>query len=208
MKKRNLAIVIYEDAEVLDFAGPFEVFAVTDERNGGAYFDVSLVAEQGTAVRAVNGMLVVPNYAIANAPPPDIVVIAGGAGSRKAIENVTLLSWLKSAVDQAEIVMSVCSGARLLAVLGLLDDQEVTTHHEVLGHLAELAPNAMLRPNARFTDNGKIVTTGGITAGIDASFHLVARLHGLDVARDTANYMEYDWTPEHTYGRTTVSQHD
>ena len=196
MSKRNLAILIYDDAEVLDFAGPFEVFSVTAELNNYRHFNVYIVAESQEPVRAINGMRVVPDFSINTAPPADILVIAGGSGSRQAMLRKPLLDWLTTAVDQTEITMSVCSGARLLAVIGELNGLEVTTHHQVFDHLAELAPEATLCPGRRFVDTGKIITTGGISAGIDASFHVVSRLLGDNLALKTAEYMEYDWTPE------------
>lgn len=200
--KRRVAILIFEDAEVLDFAGPFEVFSVASELHGDALFDVQPVASTPAPLRAVNGMVVLPNATFAEASAPDILVIVGGAGTRRAMTDPNLLDWVEKTATQAEVVMSVCSGTRILAVLGMLDDLEITTHHQVVEHVAELAPKAKLRRGERFVDTGRIVTTGGISAGIDGSFHLVARLAGADVAKATAAYMEYRWVPERTY-RTT-----
>lgn len=197
--KRKVAILVFDDAEVLDFSGPFEVFAVASELHDHKLFDVFLVADTDRSIRAVNGLRVVPDYTVSNAPAADVVVIAGGAGSRQAMRNTQLLTWLERAVTQAEVIMSVCSGARLLAALGAFDGLKVTTHHEVLDHIRALAPKAEICPRQRFTDNGKIITTGGISAGIDGSFHVVARLQGLSVAENTARYMEYNWAADHTY---------
>lgn len=195
MDKRQVATLIYDDAEVLDFAGPFEVFSVTAELAGGRHFDVSIVGEEARIVRAVGGLQVLPHHALVDAPRPDVLVVSGGDGSRRAMTSEPLLGWLAGAAASAEVVLSVCSGSRLLARLGLLDGLEVTTHHEVFEHLRELAPRANLRPDRRVTDNGRIVTTGGISAGIDGAFHVVARLLGTDTALATARYMEYDWEP-------------
>lgn len=197
--KRRVAILIFEDAEVLDFAGPFEVFSVASELHRDALFDVQLVAATRAPLRAINGMMVLPNASFAEAGDPDILIIAGGAGTRRAMADPDLLAWVEKAAIRAEVVMSVCSGARILAALGMLDDLEVTTHHQVLDHIAELAPKAKLRRGERFVDTGHVVTTGGISAGIDGSFHLVARLAGAEVASATAGYMEYRWMPEQTY---------
>lgn len=190
--ERAVAILIYDEAEVLDFAGPFEVFSVTAELNGYEPFEVFLVAEDDRAVRAVNGLRVLPDYTFESSPSPDVLVVAGGAGSRREMENAPLLEWVKRTAADAEVVLSVCSGARILARAGLLDGLPATTHHEVLDHLRELAPTAEIRAGERFVDTGRIVTTGGISAGIDGSFHVVERLLGPDVARRTAEYMEYD----------------
>ncbi len=141
----------------------------------------------------MNGLRVLPDYTTANCPQPDILIVAGGAGSRQQMENGPLVRWVQRSAERAEIVMSICSGARILARAGLLDSVPATTHHEVLDHLRDLAPDAEIRSGERFVDAGRIVTTGGISAGIDGSFHVVERLLGPDVARRTAEYMEYDW---------------
>jgi len=194
--RRTVAILIYDDVEVLDFAGPFEVFAVADELHDHRLFDVALVAAREDIVHAVNGMRVVPNRTLAQCSRPDVVVIAGGTGSRRAMHDPAVLDWVREAARHATVVMSVCSGARILARLGLLDGLEATTHHQVFDHLAELAPKARLRRGLRFIDTGRIPTTAGIAAGIDGSLHVVARLAGLEAARRTAEYMEYPWTPD------------
>ncbi len=199
--KREVAILVFEDAEVLDFSGPFEVFAVTSELNDDRLFDVNLVARDRNPVRSINGMQVLPNRSCAEMPAPQVLVIAGGSGSRRAMHDPDLLAWTAQAVRSAEVVLSVCSGSRLLAALGLLAGKPFTTHHQVFDHLLEIEPTAQPVREARFVDTGRIITTGGISAGIDGAFHVVARLHGADVAERTAGYMEYRWTPQQDYPR-------
>lgn len=196
MVKRNVAIFIFDEVEVLDFAGPFEVFSVTSELNNYDIFNVYTVAEKPGAITTVNGLSVNPKYTFADCPQPDLVIIPGGVGSRAAATNEHVLDWVKACFERAEMVLSVCSGARILATSGLLDGLEVTTHHEVIDHLRELAPKAMVRENVRFIDNGRILTSAGISAGIDLSFHVVCKLAGKAIAAKTARYMEYDWQPE------------
>ena len=193
MTKRTVAILIYDDVEVLDLAGPFEVFAVASELNDWAPFDVYTVAEREGPVRAVNGLRVIADYALDDAPKPDVLVVPGGAGSRRAMDEEAIVTWVRQSADQAEVVLCVCSGARILARAGLLDGLPVATHHLVEDHLRELAPAADVRTGERVIDTGRIVTTGGISAGIDGSFHVVARLLGDAAARATAEYMEYAW---------------
>lgn len=200
--KRSVAILVYEGAEVLDFSGPFEVFAVTSELNDHALFDVSIMAATLAPVRSVNGMLVTPNKTYVDLPNPHILVLAGGSGSRKAMLDPNLLAWTREAARTAEVILSICSGARILGVLGMLANREVTTHHQVFEHLQEIEPTARLNRNARFVDTGKIITTGGISAGIDGSFHVVARLLGKAIAEKSAAYMEYSWAPTMTYGQS------
>ncbi|MDJ0570061.1 MAG: DJ-1/PfpI family protein [Pleurocapsa sp. MO_192.B19] len=193
MNKRNLAILIFDDVEVLDFAGPFEVFAVTSELNNYEPFNVFLVAETQRTFKAVNGLQVVPNYEISNCPNPDILVVPGGVGTRTQMNNQRLITWIQQVSDRAELVMSICTGARLLAKAGLLDGLEITTHHEAYDELRQIVPTAIVNERKRYIDQGKILTTGGISAGIDGSLYVVDQLLGREIARKTAIYMEYDW---------------
>lgn len=190
--KRKVALLLFADVEVLDFAGPFEVFAVTDELRGHDTFQVYTVAEAATPIRAKNGLTVVPDFTLVEAPKPDVLIVPGGSGTRALLGRPAVLNWIQQEATSAEIVMSVCSGALVLAKIGLLDGLAATTHHEVMPFLAQLAPRSLLKPEERFTDNGKICTSAGISAGIDLSLHLVERLLGKDVANTTANYMEYE----------------
>lgn len=193
MTKRNIAIFIFDDVEVLDFAGPFEVFSVTSELNNYEPFNVYTLAEKPGAVTTVNGLSVNPKYCFLDCPRPDIFIIPGGVGSRAAAHSIHVLEWVKASFEQAEITFSICSGARILARCGLLGGLEATTHHEVIEELRELAPTAIVRENVRFIDHGRIMTSAGISAGIDLSLHVVSKLLGEAIARKTARYMEYDW---------------
>lgn len=191
----TLAILLFDDVEVLDFAGPFEVFSVTAGFLEGRTLEVSTVAESHGEIRALGGLTVRPDRTTTETPPPNVLVVPGGDGTRREMDNRDLVAWVKDVHDSADVILSVCSGARILARAGLLDGLPVTTHHQVIGHLRELAPRARVKPGVRYIDAGRIVTSGGISAGIDASFHVVTRLFGRDVARAAANYMEYDWRP-------------
>jgi transcriptional regulator GlxA family with amidase domain len=192
--RKNVAILIFDDVEVLDFAGPFEVFAVTDELLQHDAFNVFTLAESPGTVRARNGLKVVPTHTLENCPLPHVLVIPGGFGTRALFGKPALLEWLRLRAKLAEVVLSVCTGALVLARAGLLDGLRVTTHHERLELLRNLAPGATVDPSARFHDNGKIVTAAGISAGIDASLHVVRRLCGPRVAEATVEYMEYEGT--------------
>jgi len=192
--KKNVGIYLFNDAEVLDFAGPFEVFSVSSELQNHSLFNVFTFAEKSGIVKAVNGLQVKPDYDFSNCPDIDILCIPGGDGSKAVIANATVISFLSSKVATADIAFSVCSGARVLAKLGLLDGLNYTTHHQVMPDLQKLAPTAQLDKNARFTDNGKILSAGGISAGIDLSLYLVEKLCGKQVSDTTRIYMEYgDW---------------
>ena len=191
-KRRNIGILIFDDAEVLDFAGPFEVFSVTSELNNYEPFDVFTVGEKLAPIRAINGLSVNPTYDFSNCPNIDILIIAGGSGSRKLMENKNVLDWIDKVHKETEFTVSICSGSRLLGVLGLLNDQPYCTHHQVYEDMKEIVPSGKPQLKQRFINTGKIYTSGGISAGIDLSFHLVEKLLGEKVANETATYMEYN----------------
>jgi transcriptional regulator GlxA family with amidase domain len=195
-RSRSVGILVFDGVEVLDFAGPFEVFSVTDELNGGGVFDVATVAAREGVVRTIGGLQVVPSRTLEATDPPDVLVVPGGDGTRREMEDPAVIRWVRAAAETGEIVMSVCSGARILARAGLLSGLRVTTHHQVLDDIRELAPDATVEPSPRFIDTGRIITTGGISAGIDGALHVVSRLLGREQARRTAEYMEYGWREE------------
>jgi transcriptional regulator GlxA family with amidase domain len=195
-RKRRVAILIFDDVEVLDFAGPFEVFGVTGGREHATTpFEVFTVAERGGPIRARNGLTVTPHVSAAGCPGVDVLVVPGGYGTRREMHNAALIDWIRARAAEAEIVLSVCTGALLLGRAGLLDGLEATTHHGALDLLAETAPRAVVRRDRRVIDNGHVITAAGISAGIDAALYVVARLLGEARARETAAYMEYDWRP-------------
>ncbi|MEM9076966.1 MAG: DJ-1/PfpI family protein [Bacteroidota bacterium] len=192
-KKRNVGILIFDNAEVLDFAGPFEVFSVTSELNNFELFEVFTVSENLEPIIAVNGLSVNPKFDFNTCPDIDILIIAGGNGTRKMMENKNVLNWIDRVHQKTEFSLSICSGARLLGKLGLLDHQPYCTHHLVYDDLEELVPTGNPQREKRYVGAGKIYTSGGISAGIDLSFQMVERLLGEKTAQQTADYMEYDW---------------
>ena len=189
--RRTVAILLFDEIEVLDFAGPFEVFAVTDELADYSLFRVVTVAPQKRAIRARNGLSVNPDHSFADCPRPDLLVVPGGLGTRALLKAQPVLDWINAINATAEIVASVCTGSIVLGRAGLLDGLKATTHHECFDLLREHAPRTTVVETDRFLDNGRILTAAGISAGIDMSLHLVARLHGAKVAEKTARYMEY-----------------
>ncbi|NQX85323.1 MAG: DJ-1/PfpI family protein [Flavobacteriaceae bacterium] len=191
-EKRNIRILIFDNAEVLDFAGPFEVFSVTSELNNFEPFDVFTVGENLTPICTVNGLSVNPKYNLSNCPRIDVLIIAGGSGIRKLMKNKKVLDWIYKVHQISELTTSICSGARLLGVLGLLDDKPYCTHHEVYEHMKEIVPTGKPQQEQRFVNTGRIYTSGGISAGIDLSFHIVEKLLGKKTSTQTATYMEYD----------------
>lgn len=193
MPQRHLAIFVFDDVEVLDFAGPFEVFSVTQWQQEVKPFQVSLVAEKSGPVLARNGFSVNPHYTYENLPAADLILIPGGFGTRREMHNPVVLDWVKRQATQVELVLSVCTGSMVLGAAGLLDGLSATTHHLRYDLLRQTAPRCQVKDQQRVVDAGKVITSGGIAAGIDMSFHVVARLLGADVALETAEYMEYPW---------------
>ena len=191
--KFNVAIFLYPGVELLDFAGPGEVFASSPG------FKVYTVSVDGNEILSQSFVTVKPQYSIANAPETDIVVLPGGATSN-INNNSELLAWVNKIIGNGGNAMSVCTGAGILAKAGLLKDLNVTTHHGFLETLQQMSPTSKVLEQTRFVDNGNIITTAGVSAGIDGALHLVARLNGTDVADATAWYMEYQkW--DHSDGK-------
>lgn len=196
MKQRNVAMLIFEDIEVLDFAGPFEVFNVTAELNDPAPFNVFTVAESAAPVKTRGKLNINPNYSIYGMPPADILIVPGGAGTRPLLKKPQMLDWLREQYGQVEWLLSVCTGALVLGQAGLLDGLPATSHHDSFDELRRAAPTCQIVMDRRYVDNGKIVTAGGISAGIDASLYLVRQMLGDQVLRKTLSVMEYYWTAE------------
>lgn len=192
----NLAILIFDEVEVLDFCGPYEVFSIAGRRNNLKPFEVYTVAEKSGPVIARNNFSINPSYTLEDCPPPDIILIPGGYGTRKEMNNPVIIDWVKKNYDKVELVLSVCTGSLILAKAGLLDGLTITTHHLVLEQLQELAPNSKIDSTKRFIDNGKIIIAAGVSAGIDMSLYVVGRLMGEEFAKEAAKYIEYDWKKE------------
>ncbi len=193
---RTLAILIFDHVEVLDFCGPFEVFSVASRFTHPPAFAVLAVAESADPVVTRGGLSVNPHQRLADCPQPDVLLVPGGQGTRKEIRNVALIDWIRQASTKAELVLSVCTGALLLAKAGLLDGLEATTHHGAIDLLRQTAPTTEVHADRRLVDNGRVICSAGIAAGIDMSLHVVRRLLGQEIAVKTARQMEYPWSGE------------
>jgi transcriptional regulator GlxA family with amidase domain len=188
---KHIGIFSFNDMELMDFAGPYEVFTAVNEVSEFTHCRVYTISETGSTIKTINGLQVLSDFSTDNCPQPDILIIPGGNGTRQLVNNLSIIQWIKKSAEKAEIVFSVCSGARLLAKAGLLDGLEFTTHHLVYEDVAQLAPSAKLKKERRFTDNGNVMTAGGITAGIDLSLYIIEKLFGQPTARKVKVYMEY-----------------
>jgi len=197
---RNVAMVLYEGVELLDFAGPGEVFAAASRiasvpGSADPSFNVYTVASSKSPIVSQGFLRVMPEYSIEDAPHPDILVLPGGS-SAKLSDDARFMTWVKKAIEGAEVSFSVCTGAFVLAKAGALDGKNATTWFGATEKLRQMVPKATVLDGRRFIDEGRIVTTAGVSAGIDGALHLVARLAGRAVADQTARYMEYHWVPE------------
>lgn len=198
--RTSVGILVFEDVEVLDFCGPFEALSVAtalgETDDAAQLFDVSIIAQTAEVVSCRNGLRVVPDYTIETHPPLDIVVIPGGRGTRRERKNPVILDWVARQATTAQLTTSVCTGAFLLAAVGLLEGKSATTHWGSIDWLRDNHPNVTVRDDVRWVDEGAIVTSAGVSAGIDMAIHLIDRLHGRAVAEQTARHMEYVWNSE------------
>ena len=197
---RNVAILVFDDVELLDFCGPYEVFSVAAGRGDSPAFRVYTVAAEEGLVRTRNGPEFQPEFGLEDCPPADLLVIPGGQGTRPLLRDAALLAWIRTQSTRCELTLSVCTGSLLLARAGLLKGLSATTHWGSLELLATLAPDTEVPGDRRYVDNGRIITSAGISAGIDMALHVVERLLGEEHAAVTARHMEYEYWPQ---GRET-----
>jgi transcriptional regulator GlxA family with amidase domain len=198
MEKKCVGIVLFENVEILDFCGPFEVFSAArlDEerrREEPSPFQVLLVAEENGPVLTTGGMKVIPDHTFESCPELDILVVPGGWGTRKELKNPVLLDWLRKRAAEVETLASVCTGSMLLGFAGLLEGRRATTHWRSLDWMRESFPSVTVAYDQHVVEDGRIVTSAGISAGIDMALTVVARYYGEAVARATARHMEYPY---------------
>jgi transcriptional regulator GlxA family with amidase domain len=194
----DVAILLFPDVEVLDFAGPYEVFSVASRIHRGTAhppFRVSTVAARRMPVAARHGLPVIANFGFAEQKRTDLLIVPGGIVDQPLGDPATL-AWLEAASKAAALTASVCTGAFLLAKIGLLGGRRATTHWEDIPELRAAHPDLDVVENVPYIDEGAVVTSAGISAGIDMSLHLVGRILGLAAAQATARQMQYDWEPD------------
>jgi len=199
MPKSNVGILIFDDVEVLDFAGPFEVFsrarlvpgAESRRTEDSAPFVVFTVARSTAPVTASGGLSVTPRYSFANVPRIDLLVVPGGFGTRTLLKDDKALDWIRRTAVNVRQLTSVCTGSLLLAQAGLLRGRRATTHWSALDLLAGLDAGLQVDRERRVVDDGGVITSAGVASGIDMSFYILERMCGKAVADDTARYMEY-----------------
>jgi transcriptional regulator GlxA family with amidase domain len=191
---RNVALLAFDDVEVLDFAGPFEVFNVASELSRPAPFQVYTIGLTPAPALARGKLGITPRYLYSECPQPDILLIPGGQGTRPLLRHAPLINWIREQAGKVEWLLSVCTGALLLAQAGLLENRNATTHHGSFELLSDLCPTTRLVPESRFVQSAdNIMTSGGISAGIDLALHMVGMLSGPEAQAAVIDQMEYNW---------------
>ena len=193
-----VGILIFYDVEILDVAGPFEVFAVTrlnDEQRlqQSSPFKVYLISETNKQITAIGGLRLTPDVTISECPELDLLVVPGGWGTRKESKNKILVKWIGNQFTNNRLIASVCTGSSLLGKAGLLDGRDATTHWRAFDFLQESAPKARILKNVRFTLTEPIFTSAGVSAGIDLALRIVSHVFGTEVGQATARQMEYPY---------------
>ena len=195
----NVGIYIYDEIEVLDLAGPFEVFSLATrikprlEPGASPPFTVFTIGETTAPVRARNNFIVTPAHSITDHPPIDLLLIPGGIVSAE-LKKKNVILWIAATAAKTKLTASVCTGASLLAKAGLLDGKHATTHWADIGDMKAMFPNVTVEKDVRWVDQGTLITSAGISAGIDMALHLVSRLESETLALATAKQMDYRWS--------------
>ena len=201
LEPKTVGILIFDNVEVLDVAGPFEVFSITrlDENKRDwtdSPFRIYLLAEKASPINAIGGLKLTPDYTLDNCPKLDLFIVPGGWGTRAEINNLHLLQKISNLSQKSLLTASVCTGSSLIGKAGLLDRKMATTHWRAFNFLRDVAPNAKIKRNVLFTADQKIYTSAGVTSGIALALHLVSSFFGLDVGMATAKFMEFPY-PTH-----------
>jgi transcriptional regulator GlxA family with amidase domain len=195
----TIGILLFDDAEELDFVGPYEVFTVAnqvfDHLKKPRPHDVLLLAEHEEPVTCAKGMRVLPHATIAASPPLDVLLVPGGIGTRREVENHPLLNWIANTAAACTWITSVCTGALLLAAAGPAKGKRVTTHWAFVEQLRARGEVAEVLQNIRYVRDGNVVTAAGVSAGIDMALWLMGQLHSVEVARAVQRIMEYAPAP-------------
>ncbi len=206
MPDPTIGLVVFPNAEELDFVGPWEVFTMAKQTLGPAAeaaapatdLGVVLIAQTLEPVRCAKGLRVLPDHTFDDAPELDVVVVPGGIGTRSEAENPVLLDWLAKIAPRCDWITSVCTGSLLLQRAGLVAGKRITTHWGYVNALREAAPETTVLDSVRYVRDGNVVTAAGVSAGIDMALWLTGQLWGIDHARATQRFMEYDPAPPYT----------
>ncbi|MEE8331742.1 MAG: DJ-1/PfpI family protein [Acidimicrobiia bacterium] len=189
----RFGIFLFDGAEELDWAGPWEVLAAWAQKWPEDEVEVVTISQHEGVIACAKGLRLLADHTWADAPPIDVLIYPGGQGTRPQLEDETVLNWVRSM--DGTLRTSVCTGSLVFAAAGLLAGRPATTHWGSLDALAALDDTIEVRPDDRFVDSGDIVTAAGVSAGIDMALHLVKRLHSEERAREVKRYIQYDPQP-------------
>ncbi len=188
---RTVGVLLFEGFELLDVFGPLEAWGMHAEISAAC--EIVTTAEKAGAVKSAQGPRALADYTLADCPPIDVILVPGGIGTRREVNNAAVMEWLRRRAAEAEIVASVCTGAALLARAGLLDGRRATSNKLSFKWVTEQGPAVEWVRQARWVEDGKFATSSGVSAGIDMTLALIARLAGAEVAERIATRMEYEW---------------
>ena len=191
----RIGIVVFDDAEELDWAGPYEVLSAWAQGFPDDGVEVFTLAPGSGPVRCAKGLVVLADYTWETAPPIDVLVYPGGQGTRRQLGDETVRHWIHRTASKAQIMTSVCTGALVFADAGLLDGKPATTHWNYLDLLASLGTDIEIRADDRYVDTGSVITAAGVSAGIDMALYLITRLHSQERAREVRRHIQYDPQP-------------
>lgn len=191
----TIAIFLFDGAEELDWAGPWEVLATWAQQHPDDDVEVFTIAREEGVITCAKGLRVLPDHTWETAPPAQVLIYPGGIGTRAQLDDEEILGWVRRTADGGALMASVCTGALVFAKAGLLDGRPATTHWLAHELLPTLGTDIELRPDDRFVDTGAVLTAAGVSAGIDLALHLIVRLHSTERARQVKHYIAYDPDP-------------
>ncbi len=199
----NIGLLVFDDAEELDFVGPWEVFTMSNEvfaltAPKKPKDNVFLVSETGGTIRCAKGMRMETDYDLDACPSLDVLLIPGGQGTRREVENKKMLGWIADVSKNATWTTSVCTGSLLLTAAGPAKNKRVTTHWGFIEELRKRGEAKEVLENIRYVRDGNVVTAAGVSAGIDMALWLTGQIHGIDHARHVQKGMEYDPAPPYS----------
>ncbi|TMK73393.1 MAG: DJ-1/PfpI family protein [Actinobacteria bacterium] len=191
----RIGIALFDGAEELDWAGPWEVLAAWAKQWPDDGVEVFTVSKVGEVITCAKGLRVLPDHTWESAGELDVFVYPGGRGTRRELKDDSVLEWLRATRERGTLMTSVCTGALVYAASGFLRDRPATTYWSAFDELLAVDPTVEPRPDDRFVDAGEVITAAGVSAGIDMALHLVARLHSVERAREVRRYIQYDPEP-------------
>ena len=189
--KKNIAIFVYDNVEILDFAGPYEVFSIANELKNRELFNLFLISENKLKIVARNEFKFNSDYCFTNYPNIDYLIVPGGPGSRKQEKNTKLIKWLEREFLNIEHLLTICTGSRILVNTNILTNEKITTHWNSINHLKR-RENIHVIENVRFTDNGKILTSAGVASGIELCLYFLEKKYGRKLYEETKKYIEWN----------------